>query len=295
MRLLNWLIAINPITLTSSISSVIIGSSVLINLNKYVDALRLAATVIGVSMLQASANLVDDYFDYLLGLDRPGSQRRKHPILDLGIRPRDVARAAAALTIIGGLIGVMLAVTSANTLPVIAVMLIGAVVVWQYSAPPLRLRHRGLGEVVSPVVMGPLIAVGTFLVLNGGVDQAWLAALAAIPNMAMTLLALLAADLDHLDQDKIYGKRTMATVFGERVVRRLAEASIAMYVVGILVSVLLGALPWCTLIAATFVIIPATRLRSMSTRPGVMWRTAFMGRLAYAASALITSTLKTLL
>jgi len=293
VRWLRWLIAINPITLTSSITSVVIGSSVLANLGRSVDILRAIITAVGVSMLQASANLVDDYFDYLHGLDKPGSQRRKHPILDLGIEPSKVVEMAAVLSIAGGLIGVALALTSANAVAVFLLMLIGAFIVWQYSAPPLRLRHRGFGEIVSPIVMGPLIAMGTFLVLNGNPGEAWLAAIAAVPNMAMTLLALAAVDIDHIEMDRVNGKRTIATVFGVGAVKAVAALSVVLYMVGVIVSVALGALPIYTLVSILFIIIPIIQLRLLTFKPSVVWRGAFMGRLLYALSALVATTLKT--
>ena len=270
-----------------------IGALVAYNLGAQLDAARLATTLAGIAMLQASANLLDDYFDYKAGLDKPGSARRRHPILDLGIEPRSIVRAAAVLSLAAAIIGLWLASTSPAPLIAIALMAVGAFTVWQYSAPPLKLRHRGLGELVSAVNMGPLIAMGSYTVLGGPIWGLWLPALASLPNASMTLLALAAADLEHLELDRIRGKVTVATMFGGRAAVKLAEASIAMYVLGITTSALIGALPTAVLTALPTAVIPLRALRAMTTgKIGRAWRDAFVGRVAYVASSIMAIALK---
>ena len=290
---LRWLIAINPITLTSGASSVVIGALVAYNLGAQIDVVRLAATLAGIAMLQASANLVDDYFDYKAGLDQPGSTRRKHPILDLGIEPRSVVRVAAALSLAAAIVGLWLSLTSPAPMIALTLMSIGAFTVWQYSAPPLKLRHRGLGELVSAANMGPLIAMGSYTVLGGPTWGLWLPAIASLPNASMTLLALAAADLEHLERDRAYGKATIATIFGEKAAVRLAKASVAMYAAGIIAGPISGALPTTTLMALVATIIPMRALRVMeSGNIGRAWKDAFLGRTAYVAFSILATAVK---
>ncbi len=85
----------------------------------------------------------------------------------------------------------------------------GLVVGWAYTAPPLRLAYRPLGEVASGLPMGLGIPTGTALAQSGQVPvSVWWA---SVPLVLLTAAVLHANNARDRDHDTAVGKRTLAT------------------------------------------------------------------------------------
>ncbi len=121
-----------------------------------------------------------------------------------------------------------------------------------YTAPPLRLKKRGLGELDVLVVWGPLMIAGTYYAAVGTVPwQVWLA---SIPYGLLCTAVLMGKHIDKLPWDEAAGVRTLPVIIGERRARRLTEALMVGFYVAVVAFVIIGALPWPAL--ATFGAIP---------------------------------------
>ena len=80
-------------------------------------------------------------------------------------------------------LAILVVLTLARGWPVLAFALAGFVLSVAYTAPPLRLKKRGLGEPDVFVVWGPLMVRGTYYSAVGTVG--WDIVLASIPYAAV--------------------------------------------------------------------------------------------------------------
>jgi len=176
------------------------------------DALRSVPlallTLIGALCAHAGANVLNDYYDALNGTDARNSERLfpftggsrfiQNGVLTLA----QTRNFGYALLVTVVLVGLLLLQYSASDLLVLGVA--GLFVGWAYSATPLKLNSRGLGELC--------IAVG-FLLIVVGADFVQRASFAALPWLAGMPYALLATNLLYINQfpdraaDAASGKR----------------------------------------------------------------------------------------
>jgi 1,4-dihydroxy-2-naphthoate polyprenyltransferase len=202
----------------------------------------------GIVLAHVSNNLVNDLFDTDTGLDTtdyPRALYAPHPILS-GMIDRDglvraaVAVNAADLVILAVLIG-------ARGLLVLVFGVAGVVLSVAYTAPPLRLKKRGLGELDVLLVWGPLMIAGTYYSAVGHIPwQVWLA---GVPYGLLCTAVLMGKHIDKLPWDEAAGVRTMPVILGERRARVLTEALMIGFYVMLVLCVVIGALPWPALAA----------------------------------------------
>lgn len=95
------------------------------------------------------------------------------------------------------------------------------VLAWGYSAPPLRLCARGLGEAATGLVVA-LFVPALVLVPAGVPVQEWWPLAPLVPQVAALVLAL---DLPDAPGDALAGKRTLAVRLGPRASRRVLQAT----------------------------------------------------------------------
>jgi 1,4-dihydroxy-2-naphthoate octaprenyltransferase len=167
-------------------------------------------TILVLVLIQAGANLVNDYYDYLRGVDTsnilgPGG------LLQQGlVRPQNVLIVGLVLLGVGALVGLIVAAVGG---PIVYLLgLVGLVCAYFYSATSRALSSLALGELVAFLLFGPCITVGAYLVQGG--HQAAIAFSYGIP------LGLLAASVVHVNNmrdtegDGQVGKHTLATLLG---------------------------------------------------------------------------------
>ena len=125
--------------------------------------------------------------------------------------------------------------TLARGWPVLAFALAGFVLSVAYTAPPLRLKKRGLGEPDVFVVWGPLMVV-RHLLLRGRQLSAGTWSLASLPYGLLCTTVLMGKHIDKIPYDEPLGIRTLPVILGER---RARVATLAM-MVGFYVLVVAG-------------------------------------------------------
>ena len=129
----------------------------------------LALALLGLVVAHAANNMINDYFDVVGGVDTDGYVRTvyaPHPILSGLISKERPARGhprrqPVDLAILVDLVhGARLAGARRSRSP-------GLFISVFYVAPPLKLKHHGLGEPGVAVVWGPLMIGGTYYVTTG--------------------------------------------------------------------------------------------------------------------------------
>jgi 1,4-dihydroxy-2-naphthoate octaprenyltransferase len=163
-----------------------------------------------------STHYSNDYFDFTTN---PNGERNKtfggsrvlaeHP--ELGPTSRLIAIALIILS-------VSLASFSAfiRLIPVELVMIVVAanLLGWFYSAPPIRLSTRGLGEFTIALGTGFLIPAAGYVVVKGQLDTSFL--LLAIPFVMYGFILALSLEVPDMEDDLRVGKNNLVVRKGRR-------------------------------------------------------------------------------
>jgi 1,4-dihydroxy-2-naphthoate octaprenyltransferase len=157
---------------------------------------------------------------------------------------------------------------------------------WAYSAPPLRLHSRGLGELTTALVVTMLTPLLGFVLQAGHASRAL--TLAVLPVCAFQFAMLLAIEFPDAVGDALVGKRTLVVRWGGAQAARLYVAVVlaAYLVLPLLVS--LGLKPRIAIAASTTLPLAAwqvTRVLGGAWRDPSRWES-----LAFGAVALLTAT-----
>ena len=230
--------------LSATIVPVVLGIAIAASEGSF-DLLTAVLTVLGASFVQLGLNVANDYFDAGQGADdlnvTPTQFSGGSRVIQYGlVSRRRMGLLAAGFYLIAGVIGlVLLALRPSTALLVIGV--VGIIVSVAYTAPPLKLVYRGLGEVAVALGFGPFMLLGAYVVQTGGTISTQ-AVVASLPVALLVALILYVNEIPDRRGDARAGKRTLpvrwtrgAVVAGYRIA---AAAAYAIVVVGVLAGVL---------------------------------------------------------
>ncbi len=209
-------------------------------------------TLITVALFHVGANIMNDYFDHTSGVDEanftPGPFFGGSRVIQRGLlEPSQVRNLALAFYAIGAVLGLALAILNGHPLEIIALGMTGFAIGFLYTAPPVRLAARGLGELAVAIAFGPLIVVGTYFVQT---DRWSLEALyASIPVALLIAAVLYINEIPDRPWDARAGKKTLVTRLSIKTALDGYQTLIAATYAAILLGALLRVLPLATLIA----------------------------------------------
>jgi 1,4-dihydroxy-2-naphthoate polyprenyltransferase len=171
----------------------------------------------------------NDYFD--LDADRanptPTNWSGGSRILPDGLLPPRIALITAciflAIASFAALVLAFVIVPAPLTLPLLALAILLA---WFYSAPPLRLHSRGVGELAGALLIPGLTPLVGFYLQTGRLE--WLPFLAVFPLCCLQFAMLLAIEFPDAAGDRAAGKRTLVVRLGEKRASRLYGAVLSL-------------------------------------------------------------------
>lgn len=200
---------------------------------------------IGIVMAHGAADFIDDYYDYINGnLGNKDQQFHDSPLIDGKVTTRQVLIAAALSMLIAVGAGVYLLLLVGW--PVLYLMAAGAFIVFFYTAPPVRLNYRGLGETALFFAFGPMIVFGMYYVLTG--NYSWEPILISAPIGIFTMNVGIVSNIFDHDDDVKNGKKCIPVRFGQpRTVQILLVATVLAYLV-IIGGTVFNILPLWTLL-----------------------------------------------
>lgn len=239
-----WLVITRAAVFSMTATSGLIGGLLAVGAARLtgevsVDWLLLALAVIGLVVAHAANNMINDFFDLSGGVDTEGYVRAlyaPHPVLSGWVTKRQLGIAILVANAIDLAIMIFLA-TQQGPL-VIAFALAGLFVSVFYVAPPIRLKHIGLGEPGVFVVWGPLMVAGTFFVATGELPGwVWLASL---PYAILVTTVLFGKHIDKIEPDAAKGIRTLPVILGEQRARRVAQVLMIAFYPVVLAAAAIG-------------------------------------------------------
>src|SRR5436305_7978075 len=179
--------------------------------------IKFAITIIAVLLLQISAHLINDYYDYLRGSDTNNSLGPGGLIQQGLIKPVRVLVAGLIALGLGALLGALVAVSGGWLVTVFGLM--GILGAYFYSGISKGLSSLALGEIVCFFIFGPLITIGSYIVQTGHLDR-----IVYIYSISLGLLATAFIHLNNMrdaESDASAGKLTLASLLGLRLSRTL--------------------------------------------------------------------------
>jgi 1,4-dihydroxy-2-naphthoate octaprenyltransferase len=171
-------------------------------------------TLLGVVLLHGGANVVNDYFDSRYRVDTtevPGSYGNEARVLIRGLlKPGQVLVIGLGLYALAIPIGLYL--ISLRGMTILWLGVIGFVTGVCYTARPVALKYKALGEIAVFVMFGPLMVSGTYFVQTGAFNShvVWI----SVPFGIFVALILLANNIRDVRFDGRVGIRTVATLLG---------------------------------------------------------------------------------
>ena len=213
-----WLKAARAPFFTGSLAPVAVGTALAVHQAGAANWLLAALALLALVCLHAGANLANDYYDHVSGNDAinrsyaapfTGGSRF---IQEGRVRPGEVLAASLVSLGLGGAIGAYL--VWAVGWPLLLLGVIGAVTGLCYSAPPLKLSYRGLGEFCVLLDFGVLSVLGAYYVQAKAFS--WGAGLAGLVVGLLMANVLWINQFQDAEADAAVGKRHWVVRLGRR-------------------------------------------------------------------------------
>ncbi len=236
--------------LTATLIPVFLGTSIAGATFGVFNPLFFVLALIGAASLHMGANVLNDYFDHKSGTDdlntefvRPFSGGSR--MIQLGLlSPVEVLVGGLFFLLIGSLIGIFFTYYVGEF--IIVLMVIGLISAFFYTAPPLNLASKGIGEIFIGLNFGFLMTIGSFYVQTQTINLESI--VAATPVALLIAAVLYINEFPDYVADKAVGKWHLVVRLG----RSKASIGYIMLIVAtyasILLSVVFNIVPVYTLI-----------------------------------------------
>ncbi len=217
-----WWDGLRPAYLPLSLAPVIVGSvlawtqtiSQKLPLGHF-HILHFLGLLVAVLLIQAGAQLVNDYYDYLRGIDTSNALGPGGLIQQAVVRPVTVLTVGLFMLAFGGLLDLVVALNGGW--PVILFGLAGLLCAFFYSATTRSLSSLTLGELVAFAIFGPLLTLSAYAVQIGSLNR--MALLYSLPLGLLAAAVIHDNNLRDMESDVQAGKHTLATFFSLRLSR----------------------------------------------------------------------------
>lgn len=201
---LTVIIAARPWSWTASLVSVLVAHT--LTSPTFFTPSLLRYILIGV-FTQTAGNLSNTYFDYRSGCDTTKMKGGDRTLVDDLLSPPLLL----VLSVLSGVAAVLTALplfAPSNT----TIFAIGIALTYSYTAPPLKLKYRAMGDFVIIACFGPLLMQFISLVNTSSIDST--VTLFSIPIALITELILHANNTRDIKSDKAAGCTTLAVLVG---------------------------------------------------------------------------------
>ncbi|MDQ6748914.1 MAG: prenyltransferase [Candidatus Dormibacteraeota bacterium] len=201
-------------------------------------------TLVGGIAVHLGLNVANDVFDARSGADdynvnptmfSGGSRVIQYGLVSL----RQMVMIMVACYAVAAAIGLLLvALTGASLL---WLGLAGILISFFYTAPPLKLVHRGLGEVAVALGFGPIMVLGAYFVQTG--HYALRPLVLSLPVALLVMLILYANEIPDRVSDARAGKRTLVVRLSRNTVLAGYTGSVVLVYLALVAGIVARVLP----------------------------------------------------
>jgi len=266
-RIKLWLMEVRAPFFTATIVPILLGTAIAWAREDIFHGGLFVLTLLGALLLHAGANMINDYFDHLLGTDainvefvRPftgGSRMIQEGLLT----PRQVLTASVLCLALGSLVGLYLA--SVRGWVILLLGVIGLFSAVFYVTPAFSLSAIGMGELVIGLNFGVLMTLGAYYVQTG--QFSWEPVVASLPVALLIAGVLYINEFQDAAADAAVGRRHLVVRLGKRLAAQgYAVLMVAVYLT-LALSVLLGGVTPITLLGLLTIPLSAKAVRVART------------------------------
>jgi 1,4-dihydroxy-2-naphthoate octaprenyltransferase len=227
-RLAAFLRLTRPMFLAGGLVGGALGTAVACYESGRLDWVAYALAQLTISAFHVMTHYANDYFDREADrLTTPTQFSGGSGALVDGSLSPVVAKRAALVSAALGTLGACALFAAGRPVAAMLGLVLGGLA-WGYSAPPLRLLARGLGELDAALVVAVLVPLCAYAAQTGGLDRLALASVA--PGAFAMLAMMLCVEYPDERADEAGGKRNLLVRLGRRsTARLLAALLVAMY------------------------------------------------------------------
>lgn len=211
-----WIKATRPQFFIIMVLPILLGTTIAWREYAVFSPLLLLLSLIAGILIHAATNVLNDYFDHRNQADEfnlnpltpyaGGSRMIQNKILT----PNETYYFGLILLVLGIMMGLLLVNLTGTGL--LWLGLIGVVSAYFYSAPPLALHSRGIGELLVGLNFGILTVLGAYYVQTQSFDS--LPIIAAMPIACLIAAILYLNEFPDYESDKQAGKNTLVVRLG---------------------------------------------------------------------------------
>ena len=240
-----WAKAVRAPFFTASVISVILGAIIAWNITGEFHLLNFVLTTIGVILIHAGTNLINDYFDHKSNLDEINMNHTpfsggSRVIQDNEITPKTMLIAGLGTFILAAIIGFYLNVVTSGDV-ILYIGITGFFIGYFYTAKPLKLGYTAMGEFITFIACGPLVVYGSYYVIAQ--THAIQPLFASVPIGILVGLILYINEFQDHEADKEVGKKTLVVVLGKAKAIKLYYVFLIFNYVWVIFGIILGLLP----------------------------------------------------
>jgi len=208
--------AARPKFLVASAAPVIVGTAVGYAAVGTLTVAPFVLAVLAIMLIQAGANIANDYFDHISGNDwlnknvTPFSGGSRS-IQDGLLSPKSMLLLAMVALTAGAAIGIVIVVITESLL-ILVLGLVGIVGGFFYTAPPLKLGYRCSGEIVIALLFGVLPVYAAYYLQTKTIDMTPLGP--ALIVSLLVFLIILINEFPDAEADAAVNKKTLVVALG---------------------------------------------------------------------------------
>ena len=243
--LLRYWLATRPPFMAASLVPVLLGVAALAHQGNPVSGLLLLLTLLAMILTHGGVNVLNDYYDELNGTDRRNTQR----IFPFTGGSRFIQNGVMStpetfwfgVVLLGGAILLGIALAFYSGMGLIWIGIAGLALGWGYSAPPLRLNSRGIGEIAVALGFGIITPLGAWYVQTG--EMSWYPVWISIPIALLVMNILVINQFPDLAADKASGKHHWVVRLGTDKGPLLYLAAVTLAAIVLILLIITGLLP----------------------------------------------------
>jgi len=215
-KLLILFLACRPKFLVASTAPVLVGSSLAYAITGSFNFGLFILALSAITALQAGANMANDYFDHISGNDwvnknptpfSGGSRCIQQGILS----PKEVLLAALTVLAAGSAIGLVIVLLT-KSLFILILGIIGLLGGFFYTAPPIKLGYRYIGEFIIALLFGLFPVYASYYLQTETIDSIPLLPAAIVATLIF--LVILINEFPDVAADTTVNKKTLIVHFG---------------------------------------------------------------------------------
>ena len=231
-----WVIASRPKTMTAAIAPVLLGSALAYYEGAF-DIITFFVILIAACLIQIGTNLTNDLFDYIKGADNNNRLGPKRAMQAGLILEPEMKRAIFIVFSLSICFGFYLALLGGWI--IVGIGLLSILFAILYTGGPYPLAYNGLGDIFVFIFFGLIAVSGTYYLYTDyfSINSFILGSSAGCVATAI----LVVNNLRDIDNDKEYGKNTLAVYFGKKFTQfEYLLLMIIVYIIPIYISIDLG-------------------------------------------------------